>query len=103
MPPGPLLGIIDSLGERVKRKLSLANFVKCFNTVPYGQMFRPAFKDVEMLICGNDKRAKEQVTDLLVEFGWKDALDIGGSKEPDGWRCWCRCGCAPALPSSRGT
>ena len=43
----------------MKRKLPLANVVKCFNTVPYGQMFRPALKEVEMLIFGNDKRAKE--------------------------------------------
>jgi predicted dinucleotide-binding enzyme len=77
-PPGLLLGITDSLGERVQRKLPLANVVKCFNTVPYGQMFRPTIKDVEMLICGNDKSAKAQVTNLLHEFGWMGAIDIGG-------------------------
>jgi hypothetical protein len=77
-PPGLFLGITDSLGERVQRKLPLANVVKCFNTVPYGQMFKPTLKDVEMLICGNDKSAKQRVTNLLLEFGWKGAIDIGG-------------------------
>ncbi|MGA2199067.1 MAG: NAD(P)-binding domain-containing protein [Nitrososphaerales archaeon] len=78
MPPGLFLGVTDSLGERVQRKLPSAKVVKCFNTVPYGQMFKPTFKDVEMLICGNDKHAKEQATAMLMEFGWKGALDIGG-------------------------
>jgi 8-hydroxy-5-deazaflavin:NADPH oxidoreductase len=78
MPPGLFFGVTDSLGERVQRKLPSAKVVKCFNTVPYGQMFKPTIKDVEMLICGNDKPAKDWVADLLLEFGWKGVLDIGG-------------------------
>jgi len=78
MPPGLFLGITDSLGEVVQRKLPSAKVVKCFNTVPSGQMFKPTFADVEMLICGNDKIAKGQVANLLQEFGWEGTIDIGG-------------------------
>jgi hypothetical protein len=78
MPPGLFLGVTDSLGEMVQRKLPSAKVVKSFNTVPSEQMFNPSFKDVEMLICGNDRIAKGQVADFLREFGWKGVIDIGG-------------------------
>jgi len=78
MPPGLFLGLNDSLGERIQKRLPSAKVVKCFNTVPNGQMFNPTSKDVEMLICGADQSAKDQVTGLLREFGWKGAIDVGG-------------------------
>ena len=83
-PPGMLYSPIDSLGQRVQRKLPSAKIVKCFNTVPNSQMVDPKFKDVEMMICGNDTAAKQQVTKILKEFGWKGAIDIGGI-ENAGW------------------
>jgi len=78
MPPGLFVGTTDSLGERIQRKLPEAKVVKCFNTVGNSQMIDPTYKDVEMLICGNDNAAKEQVTKILKEFGWKGAIDTGG-------------------------
>ncbi len=78
MPPSLFLGLTDSLGETVQRKLPSAKVVKCFNTVPNEQMYNPTFKDVEMLICGNDAVAKDQVTNILREFGWRGAIDVGG-------------------------
>src|SRR6266699_2568082 len=83
-PPGMLYSPTDSLGQRVQRKLPSAKIVKCFNTVPNSQMVDPKFKDVEMMICGNDTAAKQQVTKILKEFGWKGAIDIGGI-ENAGW------------------
>jgi len=77
-PPGLFVGTTDSLGERIQRKLPEARVVKCFNTVGNSQMVDPTYKDVEMLICGNDKTAKEEVTKILKEFGWKGAIDAGG-------------------------
>lgn len=77
MPPGLFIGTTDSLGERIQRKLPAAKVVKCFNTVPNTQMINPTPKDAMMLICGNDSMAKEQVVNILKEFGWKGAIDIG--------------------------
>ncbi len=68
----------------VQRKLPSAKIVKCFNTVPNSQMVDPKFKDVEMMICGNDAAAKQQVMKILKEFGWKGAIDLGGI-ENAGW------------------
>ena len=77
-PPNLLFGGTDSLGERVQATLPDARVVKCFNTVPNVQMVDPEFEDETppMMICGNDD-AKEQTEDILVEFGWPGALDVG--------------------------
>lgn len=77
-PPGLFVGTTDSLGERVQRLLPDTKVVKCFNTVPNSQMFKPKYDGAEMIICGNDAEAKKQVTSILKEFGWKDSIDIGG-------------------------
>ena len=42
------------------------------------QMVDPTYKDLEMLICGDDVAAKKEVTRILKEFGWKGAIDVGG-------------------------
>jgi 8-hydroxy-5-deazaflavin:NADPH oxidoreductase len=78
MPPGLFVGTTDSLGERIQRQIPEAKVVKCFNTVGHTQMVDPTFKDVEMLNCGNDASAKQEVVKILKEFGWKGAIDIGG-------------------------
>ena len=78
MPPGLFVGTTDSLGERVQRKLPEARVVKCFNTVGNSQMVDPTYEDVEMMLCGNDAAAKQEVVKILKEFGWKGAIDIGG-------------------------
>jgi predicted dinucleotide-binding enzyme len=78
MPPGLFVGMTDSLGERIQRKLPEAKVVKCFNSVNNRQMVGPTYKDVEMMICGNDAAAKKEVTRILKEFGWKGAIDVGG-------------------------
>jgi predicted dinucleotide-binding enzyme len=80
MPPGLLIGVNDSNGERVQRLLPNARIVKCFNTVPNSQQVDPKFTEgsPEMLICGNDKEAKQAVVKILKEFGWPGEIDIGG-------------------------
>ncbi|MHB8567749.1 MAG: NADPH-dependent F420 reductase [Nitrososphaerales archaeon] len=78
MPPGLTFPITDSLGEHVQRKVPNAKVVKCFNTVTNSLMFKPRFKDAEMLICGNDSNAKQETTKILKEFGWAGSIDIGG-------------------------
>lgn len=75
---GLFTGTTDSLGERIQRRLPKAKVVKCFNTVGNSQMVNPKHKEGEMLICGNDAAAKELVTKIAKEFGWKGTMDIGG-------------------------
>lgn len=80
MPPGLFVGLTDSLGERIQKQLPKANVVKCFNTVPNSLMVAPKLPGgrAEMLICGNDTKAKATVTEILRAFGWAGALDVGG-------------------------
>jgi 8-hydroxy-5-deazaflavin:NADPH oxidoreductase len=81
MPPGLFTGPNDSLGERLQKRLPQAKIVKCFNTVPNSRMVNPGDKTAEMLICGNDAEAKMKVVQILRDFGWAGAIDIGGIKE----------------------
>ena len=81
MPPGLFTGLTDSLGERIQRKLPTAKVVKCFNTVPNSRMINPGDRSAEMLICGNDAEAKSHVVQILKQFGWAGAIDIGGIGE----------------------
>ena len=76
MPPGLFVGTTDSLCERIQRKLPRARVVKCFNTVGNSQMVDPTYDGVEMMICGNDKKAKEETALILKKFGWA-AVDVG--------------------------
>jgi 8-hydroxy-5-deazaflavin:NADPH oxidoreductase len=80
MPPGLFVGVTDSLGERVQRKLPKARVVKCFNIVPNPVMAHPQLPGgmADMIIAGNDAAAKTQVTEILRSFGWSGAIDIGG-------------------------
>ena len=56
----------DSLMERLQRLLPAANFVKAFNSVGSGFMYKPDFNGVapSMFICGNSEEAKYTVTSL---------------------------------------
>jgi NADPH-dependent F420 reductase len=74
-----VIGHTDSAGEQVQRWLPGARVVKAFNSVGYGQMFKPDFPDgpPDMFICGNDDAAKKTVTDILMSFGWS-TIDVGG-------------------------
>ncbi|HYY90452.1 MAG TPA: NAD(P)-binding domain-containing protein, partial [Candidatus Dormibacteraeota bacterium] len=81
MPPGLFTGLNDSLGEKIQRKLPQSKVVKCFNTVPNSRMVNPGDNGAEMLICGNDAEAKKQVIQILKQFGWAGAIDIGGISE----------------------
>ena len=78
--PGLFVGLTDSLGEMVQRKIPSAKVVKCFNTVPNSRMVDPKLPGgtAAMLICGNDPEAKKKVIAVLKELGWTGAIDVGG-------------------------
>ncbi|WP_227374207.1 NADPH-dependent F420 reductase [Haladaptatus halobius] len=66
-PPNLLFGGTDSSGERVQAALSNAQMVD----PEFGGEIPP------MMICGDDADAKTRTEDILVEFGWPGALDVG--------------------------
>jgi predicted dinucleotide-binding enzyme len=79
-PPKLSISGEDSLGERVQRALPEAKVVKAFNIIGSPYFVDPTFSEGRptMLIAGEDGDAKQIVTDLLADFGWSDAVDIGG-------------------------
>ncbi|HUM46105.1 MAG TPA: NAD(P)-binding domain-containing protein [Chitinophagales bacterium] len=79
MPPGLFVSNNDSLGEEVQRTLPDAAVVKTLNIVTAGVMVNPALlsQDTDMLLCGNDEKAKATVVKLLEDFGWKTIIDLG--------------------------
>jgi predicted dinucleotide-binding enzyme len=79
MPPRLAVGHTDSGGEVVQRAVPSARVVKAFNIVGHKGMFRPVYVGgpPDMLICGNDANAKEQVTAILRDFGWAEVVDFG--------------------------
>jgi predicted dinucleotide-binding enzyme len=79
-PPKLSISGEDSLGERVQRALPDARVVKAFNTIGNQYFVDPSFSEGKptMLIAGNDEDAKRTVCDVLADFGWPPAVDIGG-------------------------
>ncbi|GGR95439.1 MULTISPECIES: NADPH-dependent F420 reductase [Streptomyces] len=71
----------DSLGEQIQRAFPDARVVKTLNTMNCSVMVEPSLVpgDHHVFLCGNDADAKEQVSRLLLAFGWpEDALiDLG--------------------------
>jgi 8-hydroxy-5-deazaflavin:NADPH oxidoreductase len=80
MPPGLFVGLTDSLGEQIQRKLPKARIVKCFNIVPNVLMVDPKVPGgpPDMIICGNDGAAKARAAEVLKSFGWPAPIDLGG-------------------------
>lgn len=78
-PPRLALGHTDSGGEQVQRWLPGGRVVKAFNIVGHAHMVDPDFPGgpPDMFICGNDKAAKDSVTEICRLFGWP-VIDIGG-------------------------
>ena len=73
------VGTTDSAGEQIQRWLPGALVVKAFNIIGNKDMVNPSFPggDADMYICGNDPMAKETVTNVLRELGWKSVIDCG--------------------------
>ncbi|MGZ4316436.1 MAG: NADPH-dependent F420 reductase [Gaiellaceae bacterium] len=70
----------------MQRALPDAKVVKAFNTIGNPYFVDPSFGEGKptMLIAGDDESAKRTVGDVLTDFGWPDAVDIGaieGSRE----------------------
>jgi predicted dinucleotide-binding enzyme len=82
MPPSLMICNTDSLGEQVQKALPYAKVVKTLNIVNSEVMVDPTKAgNPTMLLCGNDAEAKNVVTLLLHDFGWKEIIDLGDIKK----------------------
>ena len=90
MPPSLTIVNTDSLGEQIQKAFPKARVVKALNTLNAGLMVNPAAlkEPTDLLICGNDKAAKAQVTELLKSFGWKSIIDLGDITNARGTEMW---------------
>lgn len=68
----------NSLLEILQEKFPKARFVKAFNSIGAGLFVNPSFGDTKpsMFICGNDEDAKQEVAEIVNQFGF-EAEDLG--------------------------
>lgn len=83
IPPAFTGTVGNSLGEQIQKQLSHAKVVKAFNSVSVHIVVHPPRDEGNpvMLIAGNDKNAKEQVTEIARRWGWKEVIDFGDISE----------------------
>jgi len=80
MPPGVLASQTRSVGENIQNAFPNLKVVKSLNTIGAPIMVNPKVLkggDHTIFMAGNDKGAKDKVSDLLKSFGWTDILDLG--------------------------
>lgn len=79
LPPKLVGGLGTSGGELIQKALPGAFVVKAFNTVGHAHFYKPEFPggSPDMFICGDDAKAKEQVSRICNAFGW-NPIDVGG-------------------------
>jgi 8-hydroxy-5-deazaflavin:NADPH oxidoreductase len=67
----------ESLMERIQKLAPEVKFVKAFNSVGNAHMVDPQFESKPtMFICGNSNEAKQEVVNILIQFGW-EIEDLG--------------------------
>ena len=79
-PPGLIWAQTDSGGERAQRAAPDAKVVKAFNIIGNAYFVQPRFGDERptMMLAGNDADAKATVGQIVEDFGWPPAIDVGG-------------------------
>jgi predicted dinucleotide-binding enzyme len=88
----------ESLGERIQAKLPQAHVVKAFNSVGNAFMINPRFEQgtPTMFYCGDNTAAKQQVADVIRQFGW-EPYDCGGIIAPRTIEPLCMLWCLPGF------
>ncbi len=108
---GPQKGVLHfftdlntSLMERLQAFAPAANFVKSFNSVGSSLMVDPQLPDgpPSMFICGNETKAKQEVTDLLHEIGW-EVEDMGDVESARAIEPLCILWCIPGFQKNQWT
>jgi predicted dinucleotide-binding enzyme len=92
-PPSLSISNTDSLAETIQRSFSTARVVKALNTMRADVMVAPdrlAGGDHDVFMAGDDAQAKEVVTGLLREFGWRPEhiRDLGALEAARGMEMW---------------
>jgi predicted dinucleotide-binding enzyme len=88
----------DSLMEQLQKQFPDARFVKAFNSVGNTLMVDPDFNGLKptMFICGNDIDAKQEVTNILDQFGW-ETEDLGSVEAARAIEPLCILWCIPGF------
>jgi 8-hydroxy-5-deazaflavin:NADPH oxidoreductase len=87
----------ESLMERLQKKAPQVNFVKAFNSIGNVFMVNPKFDTKPtMFICGNNAAAKNEVSEVLIKFGW-DPEDMGGVEGARPIESLCILWCIPGF------
>lgn len=81
LPPTLSVCNDSSLAEEIQNAFPNLKVVKSLNTMTAALMVNPSLLagDHSVFVCGNDAKAKVEVTDILKSFGWKPSniLDLG--------------------------
>lgn len=87
-----------SFMEQLQTSYPDANFVKAFNSVGSAFMVNPDFGGIKpsMFICGNNDPAKEEVKDILTQFGW-ETEDMGKAEAARAIEPLCMLWCIPGF------
>lgn len=88
----------NSLMEELQNTFPEAYFVKAFSCVGNQHMINPSFPEgpPTMFICGNSDKAKEQVRELLMAFGW-EVEDCGKAEAARAIEPLCILWCIPGM------
>lgn len=91
----------ESLMEKLQQAAPDAHFVKAFSCVGNAFMINPQFPDGKptMFICGNNTGARQEVSDILDQFGWEVA-DMGMAEAARAIEPLCMLWCIPGLTSN---
>jgi len=92
----------DSLMERLQNAFPEAHFVKAFNSIGGSLMINPDF-DTEkptMFICGNDQKAKDEVAEICILFGF-ETEDMGTVEAARAIEPLCMLWCIPGFRENK--
>jgi predicted dinucleotide-binding enzyme len=90
-PPTLSVKDTDSLAEQIQRAFPEARVVKSLNTVTASVMVDPSSVgdgDTTVFVAGDDEQARQQVSGLLRELGWRDIVDLDGLHNARGLEMW---------------
>jgi len=88
----------ESLAEKLQARVPGSHIVKAFNSVGSGQMVNPHYEQgtPTMFLCGDDAGAKEQVSEVIRQFGW-EPFDCGGVTAARAIEPLCMLWCVPGF------
>lgn len=91
----------QSLLEMIQSAVPEAHVVKAFSCIGNPYMINPQFPGgpPTMFICGNSDSAKQNVKDILTQFGWETA-DMGKAEAARAIEPLCMLWCIPGFTSN---